>query len=252
MTLSHQRLSMQLVLAAVRHLKSSMCFSALINQGIAETNLKTKNIHRVERKTISALQSCHFYRILMLRSSFAWRQHRAAQQWDCLCVDRARDVTAQPQGCAGRAKAALTPCHAQPRAMQHGAGAVKKQRPALCCLQVQTDLYLVKNLIHTFTEKNYRMPWMGSFSKLSKSPQWQQPWVHGLCSRLCSQWGGVVPALGMLLASMGCFQGLCAAAEINASKYSFEASKHSFWAMGFYWLSLYSKEDAEEATMCDP
>lgn len=157
MTLSHQRLSMQLVLAAVRHLKSSMCFSALINQGIAETNLKTKNIHRVERKTISALQSCHFYRILMLRSSFAWRQHRAAQQWDCLCVDRARDVTAQPQGCAGRAKVALTPCHAQPRAMQHGAGTVKKQRPALCCLQVQTDLYLVKNLIHTFTEKNYRL-----------------------------------------------------------------------------------------------
>lgn len=47
MTLSHQRLSTQLVLAAVRHLKSSMCFSALINQGIAETNLKTKNIHRV-------------------------------------------------------------------------------------------------------------------------------------------------------------------------------------------------------------
>lgn len=60
MTLSHQRLSTQLVLAAVRHLKSSMCFSALINQGIAETNLKTKNIHRVQGKTISALQSCRF------------------------------------------------------------------------------------------------------------------------------------------------------------------------------------------------
>lgn len=50
MTLSHQRLSMQLVLAAVRHLKSSMCFSALINQGIAETNLKIKNIQKLREK----------------------------------------------------------------------------------------------------------------------------------------------------------------------------------------------------------
>lgn len=47
MTLSRQRLSMQLVLAAVRYLKSSVCFRALINQGIAETNLKIKNIQRV-------------------------------------------------------------------------------------------------------------------------------------------------------------------------------------------------------------
>lgn len=54
MTLSHQRLSMQLALAAVRHLKSSMCFSALINQGRAETNLKIKNIQKVEGKTIAA------------------------------------------------------------------------------------------------------------------------------------------------------------------------------------------------------
>lgn len=60
MTLSHQRLSMQLVLAAVRHLKSSMCFSALINQGIAETNLKIKYIQKVKGKTISACNHAIF------------------------------------------------------------------------------------------------------------------------------------------------------------------------------------------------
>lgn len=54
MTLSHQRLSVPLVVAAARHLKSRMCFSALINQGIAETNEKIKNTQKVEEKTISA------------------------------------------------------------------------------------------------------------------------------------------------------------------------------------------------------
>lgn len=52
MTLNHQRLSTQLVLAAARYLKSSMCFRALINQGIAERNLKIKNIQRCRLLTL--------------------------------------------------------------------------------------------------------------------------------------------------------------------------------------------------------
>lgn len=60
MTLSHQRLSMQLVLAAAKQLKSSMCFSALINQGTAETNLKIKNIQKVEGETVSACNHAIF------------------------------------------------------------------------------------------------------------------------------------------------------------------------------------------------
>lgn len=74
MTLSHQRLSVPLVIAAARHLKSSMCFSALINQGIAETNEKIKNIQKVEGKTISAaitpcLQDTHVTQLFHLTTT---------------------------------------------------------------------------------------------------------------------------------------------------------------------------------------
>lgn len=53
MTLNHQRPRTQLVLAAVKYLKSSMCFRALINQSVAETKLKIKNIQRVQGRVIS-------------------------------------------------------------------------------------------------------------------------------------------------------------------------------------------------------
>ena len=86
MTLSHQRLSTQLVLAVVRHLKSSVCFSALINQGTAETNLKIKNIQKVEGKTIPACNRAIFtgysrYAALLLDDNIVHASDVIACMW---------------------------------------------------------------------------------------------------------------------------------------------------------------------------
>lgn len=98
MTLSHQRLSMQLVLAAVKYLKSSMCFRALINQGIAETNLKIKNIQRVKGRVISYCSPAIFAGY----SRYTDLLPNNIVGGDCLCMDRA--APALPWGKAGRAQ----------------------------------------------------------------------------------------------------------------------------------------------------
>lgn len=118
MTLSHQRLSMQLVLAAVRYLKSSMCFRALINQGIAETNLKIKNIQRVKGRVISYCSPAIFagyscYTDLLPNNTLGAVTACAWTELLLLCLGA---MLAEP-------------CSAQPRAMHFGWGSCRSRNP---------------------------------------------------------------------------------------------------------------------------
>lgn len=127
MTLSHQRLSMQLVLAAVRYLKSSMCSRALINQGIAETNLKIKNIQRVKGRVISYCSPAIFAGY----SRYTDLLPDSTAGGECPCM---------PWGKAGRAQ---SPAGLSPEPCTSGWGKLQKQKPTLCCLQVQVEKCLV-------------------------------------------------------------------------------------------------------------